>query len=111
MNELMRIRDEIISHSHPEKIILYGEKKMVSSGKTGEAKFCLVVDTADKEAFEKKLYLEIDSEVSFDLIVYTPDEWERLREDPQSYASRILEKGTILYDTAGERSSEAGKED
>ncbi|SMC47926.1 hypothetical protein [Papillibacter cinnamivorans] len=111
MNELVRIRDEIIAISHPEKIILYGEKKVVSSGKTGEAKFCLVLDTADKQAVEKKLYLKIDSEVSFDIIVYTPDEWECLLEDPQSYASRILERGTILYDASEARPSEAGKED
>lgn len=111
MDELIRIREEITAICRPEKIILFGEKKVVSTGKTGEAKFCIVADATDKEALEKKLYLEIESDISFDIIVYTPAEWENLLEDPQSYASRIREKGTVLWDAADKRFSAQRKED
>ena len=111
MDELIRIRDRIIALCSPEKIILFGEKKVLSTGETGEVKICLVADTVNKEVLEKRLYLGIDSEVSFDILVYTPEEWKNLLEDPQSYASRILEKGTVIWNAAEARPSQPGEED
>ena len=48
--------------------------------------------------------MEIDSDLPYDVLVYTREEWDRLAEDSASYAARIRRTGRVLYasDTAHE---------
>lgn len=98
MEELERIENEILRLCRPQKMILFGQKKFVSTDRVRDVDICLVMDTRDKLAAEKKIYLGIDSDISFDLVIYTPAEWEEMLREPQSFASRILEKGTCIWD-------------
>lgn len=97
MDEIERIRDEIVARCKPEKIILFGTKHSVSSGSLREITLCVVVDSPDKAALERQLYMDINSDISFNVLVYTTDEWNRHLSDEQSYAHRIMEKGTVIY--------------
>ena len=42
---------------------------------------------------ENKLYLNIDSELPFDILVYNQAEWDNLLKDEMSFASRINSLG------------------
>ncbi|HHY51830.1 MAG TPA: nucleotidyltransferase domain-containing protein, partial [Clostridiales bacterium] len=33
----------------------------------------------------------------FDVLLYTPREWEQLTADASTFASRIIQEGTIVY--------------
>ena len=50
------------------------------------------------------LYTSIDSDLPYDVLVYTREEWDRLAEDSASFAARIRRTGRVLYasDTAHE---------
>ncbi len=98
MQEYEKILEELRAIVNPEKMILYGTKKDVATGTVNDIDVCLVVNTGDKTSLERDLYLSIDSDVSFDLIIYTPEEWDILIADSQSFAHRILEKGTVVYE-------------
>ncbi|MCL2084486.1 MAG: hypothetical protein FWH06_04415, partial [Oscillospiraceae bacterium] len=59
---------------------------------------CVVADADDKESVEHMIYLDAECDISYNLLLYTPDEWAELTLDPQSYASRIVQKGTVVYE-------------
>lgn len=98
MKEHDVIIEKLCSLAKPEKLILYGSKIDVATGRVKDIDVCLVVETENKTELERELYLAIDSDVSFDIIIYTPFEWEVLIADTQSFAHRILEKGTVIYE-------------
>lgn len=93
MDELKAVLDEIRSISNAENLIVYGLKREGASERVRGVSVCVIADTDDKTALESRLYLEIESDIAFGVLIYTPSEWERLLSDPQSYASRIAEKG------------------
>ena len=98
MEEVQRICDEIVRLCRPEKVILFDRKNRVSTGEIKSISLCVIIAGQDKDEVEKKIYLEVDSPLSFTLIVYTLEQWDKLLEDDQSYARRIMQKGTLLYE-------------
>ncbi len=79
-----------------KKIILYGSK-FTPDGKTlREVNLCLAVNDEPLK-IESRLYLELESEIAFNLLVYSEEEFERLEKDPTSYAHSIVTKGTVLH--------------
>lgn len=98
MKKHQEVIEKLCSIAKPEKLILYGSKMDVATGNVKDIDVCLVVETENKAELERELYLSIDSDVSFDIIIYTPFEWEVLITDKQSFAHRILEKGTVIYE-------------
>lgn len=81
----------------PEKVILFGAKHGMSSGRLKSANLCIVVSTCDKDALLRRLYLELPLDFQVNISLYTQDEWEALSADPASHASWIAQKGTVLY--------------
>lgn len=90
---------KIISEFSPKKLYLFSIKK----SPTGEAKgfkLGLVIQTEDKADIEKQIYLNIESDIPYDLIVYTTEEWEKNISHSESFANRISQEGTCVYDDA-----------
>lgn len=93
MEEVKRVLSEIKRISSAEDMIVYALKREGTSDRVRGVNVCVIADTTDKTALEREIYLEIESDLAFYVMIYTPDEWENLLLDPQSYASRIAEKG------------------
>lgn len=88
--------DRIIRDFSPHNLFLFSLKRS-PSGEAKSFKVCVVLDTKDKAAAEKRIYLDIDSEIPFDVLVYTPDEWSALLREEHSFVRRITEEGACLY--------------
>jgi hypothetical protein len=58
------------------------------------------METEEKAEAEKRIYLDIDSDIPFDVLVYTPREWESLMLQKHSFAKRITQEGTYVYGSA-----------
>jgi hypothetical protein len=95
-NDIKKVCDEIISKFSPEKIILFSSK-IKNSGETGSFKICIIKETANKNEMEKQIYLQIVSEIPFDILIYTPQEWDKHTADVHSFAYSISKKGTVIY--------------
>lgn len=54
----------------------------------------------DCKKTEKRIYLEVESDISFNIIVYTHEEWLRLKNDDTSYVASIIKKGVLIYEKA-----------
>ncbi len=98
MEEYQRIIEEVRSIVNPDMLVLYGTKRDIATGNVKDIDLSIVAEVSDKTTLEHDLYLAIASDVSFDIIVYTPAEWDTLTSDPQSFAHRILQKGTVVYE-------------
>ncbi len=102
MNEKERknMLDGLLQLCSPQKIILHGTKRGLTSGRLKTASLCIVVsDNCDKQDLLRRLYLKLPLDVQFNINLYTREEWEDLIKDPDSYAAWIQEKGTVLYES------------
>lgn len=95
-DNIKTVRDEIADKFHPQKMLLFSQKHDLSGNVKG-FKICIVIDTADKLETEKQIYLDVDSEVPYDVLLYTPEEWQELLGQSGSFAMRIMKKGQCIY--------------
>lgn len=63
-------------------------------------KLCLIVEDniESMPELECSLYMQIDSDIPFDLIFYSIPEWEQLKEKEGTFASKINSTGAVLYE-------------
>lgn len=87
---------QIIPMFDPKKIYLYN-RKVSPNGAVVSFKLCIVAAVEDKLDAERRIYRNIDSEVPFDVLIYTPEEWDSLCRDIHAFAKRIEQTGMVLY--------------
>lgn len=87
----------IICHFHPDKIILFSQKKDLS-GNVTSFKLCIVSPTDNKGEIERSVYLQADCEIPFDLLIYTREEWEQLADEVGSFAWKLDRTGLVIYE-------------
>ena len=96
-DEMREVVADIVRLIHPEKIILFSQKHSLQ-GEMVSFKLCVVADCADKAQTERQLYLELDSPVPFDVVLYTPEEFAQLKALRGTFASKVRAKGKVLYE-------------
>lgn len=97
MEEIKKVTEKVVKLLGPELVILYGTKINVSEKLKG-FDLCVVAQTENKTEAEKKVYLEVEAEMPFNVLIYTPDEWNKQLEEELSFAEHINRKGTVVYD-------------
>lgn len=93
--------DDIAKLCAPEEIYLFSVKVNLREEVTS-FKLCLIADTGNKAQLEQKIYLSLDCELPYDVVIYTADEWKAFLNNPLSFAHSILEKGWKVYDKASQ---------
>ena len=91
------VSQRIVEMFAPSRIYLYNQR-MGTCGQTSGFKLCVILATQDKAKVERDIYLHIDCEVPFDVIVYTPEEWEALQNRDCSFARKIKQTGIVVYE-------------
>ena len=101
MNDLIAqaVRD-ILTVCHPQKILLYNEKRTLSTGKLKALSLCIIVPNGTNcRQLRTNLYLAISVDISVSLNVYPADEWQTLLFEHSSYAAWIARKGQVVYES------------
>jgi len=88
--------DAVAALLAPQTIYLYNQK-LNNRGEFTSFKLCVVGGFADKIKAERTLYWEVDSEIPFDVVLYTPQEWKELSASPAAFACHIKETGMRVY--------------
>lgn len=99
MSESIRqaVRD-ILGVCQPQEIILFAEKRTMSTGKLKAFSLCVVVpEGTDCRQLRTRLHLALSADVPVNLNVYTTEEWDDLTADDTSYAAWIARKGQVVY--------------
>lgn len=96
---IVRLCEQIAELVAPVRIIIFNVKHAVS-GELTSFKLCVIVKETECFKIEQKIYLNLDCDVSFDVLVYNREHWNLLMEDEYSFASRgIMNGGVVLYES------------
>lgn len=80
------------------KVILFGS---LASGKVGRASDIdlIIVKETEKRFLDRleEFYIELQPEVGMDILVYTPREFEEMKES-SAFVRRAVREGKVLYE-------------
>lgn len=79
---------------HPQEILVF-HRKDSGSGSLSSFKVCMVVETSDVLQLERDVYLNVECEVPFDILIYTPSEWATRCQEKDSFAAHIKRNGVV----------------
>ena len=81
----------------PEKVFLFGSFATTSFNPgTSDIDLCVVAKSEDKREILTKMYTEIKLDLPYDILLYTPEEWDHSVQDPFSFAYHISMTGMML---------------
>lgn len=92
---ITQVANQIIPIASPRSIIVYN-KKYDMDGSLDSFKLCLVGDFPDRRRLLSQIF-DIDCEVPFDILLYSPEQFDQLKEDAGAFANRVYRKGKIIY--------------
>ena len=88
--------DQIVKLFSPSRVIEYNTKYDMD-GKLRSFKLCIVGKIQDKKKMLTQIFDEVDSEIPYDIILYTDEEFKELSEQLSAFANRISQKGRVRY--------------
>ncbi len=95
--ELVRIVS-ILKKAGVKKIILFGSLATGDIGRASDIDLIIVKDTTEKFIDRlDEVYSLVEPKLSADMLVYTPEEFERLKKE-RSFVKRAVEEGIVLYE-------------
>lgn len=95
-NEIEKIKSQIIKKYTPEDIILFGScaKGLVKRG--SDIDICVILETQNKRQTLREMFVDIEYDVDLDIVIYTPSEWSRYKDDKATFANIIKRTGVSL---------------
>lgn len=97
MEELERIKNQIVKLYSPSKIILFGSLAKRCIKTSSDIDICVIIDTDDKRALIRDMYLKVEEKIPVDIVIYTNEEWELYHENTSSFLYNICKRGEIIY--------------
>lgn len=94
--EINRIKNQIVEKFGPVDIILFGSCAKGRITKKSDIDICVVTNTDDKRKTVIDILTDIDYTIDLDIVVYTPDEWQRYKNDQATFAGIINRTGVSL---------------
>jgi predicted nucleotidyltransferase len=97
--ELDRYLRLLGEHVQPEKVILFGSLAQGEIRAWSDIDLIIVTPTTSRFLDRSKEMLQLlQPRVGLDVLVYTPQEFERLCRERPFFQQEILEKGQVLYE-------------
>ena len=92
----------LIDHHRPEKVFLFGS---LASGRVREMSDLdlVVVKRTDERFLDRiaRVLNLLEPKVGVDVLVYTPEEFERMRSERPFFRDEVLRQGKLLYENGG----------
>jgi predicted nucleotidyltransferase len=92
----------IIKNINPEKIYLFGSYAAGSSDEQSDIDLLIIAPSHDRPLERRlklrKMLAEYDRKYGLDLLIYTPDEFEMLANEPSSFICSAVKQGIKIYD-------------
>jgi len=97
--ELDRWLPLLIAHENPDKIILFGSYGAGLVDEWSDLDLVMIKDTSAAFLDRTRQVLDLlQPQVGLDVLVYTPDEFERLTRERAFVRREIVAKGKVLYE-------------
>ena len=88
--------EKIVELFSPTRVIEYGTKYDMD-GALSSFKLCIVGEIPDKRRMLTRIFDEVDSEIPFDILLYTNEQFEELKNSQDAFASRVNQRGRVRY--------------
>lgn len=98
-NEIIRKTvEDIKTLCSPLGIILVSNK-VNTEGELVSFKLVIIVsdETESRPELECRLYMQIDCDIPYDIVIYKKSEWEKFKNDMGSFAWKIHNTGAYIY--------------
>jgi uncharacterized protein len=95
--EIDYIKKQLIEKFSPKEIILFGSVAKGIFREDSDIDLCIIADTTNKRQSLTNMYVNIESNIPFDLVLYTIDEWNNCINDKSSFAYSIINTGVKIY--------------
>lgn len=95
-NEIEKIKNQIMMKYKPEDIILFGSCAKGLVRRASDIDICVVLETEDKKQTLREMLVDIEYDVDLDIVIYTPSEWLKYKDDKTSFANIIKRTGVSL---------------
>jgi len=104
-SELDRFVWVVVEHMDPERIILFGSFANGQIDEWSDLDLVVVTET-DLPFYErlKQVILLVQLQVGMDVVVYTPEEWGKLKRERLFIREEIVKKGKIIYERKRDKS-------
>ncbi|MBI3599860.1 MAG: nucleotidyltransferase domain-containing protein [Nitrospinae bacterium] len=98
---ITQIVEKIKKYFQPEKIIVFGSFAWGNPTRDSDLDLFIIKDTKEKprkRALEvRRIISEENAFVGIDILVYTPEEFRKRMEMGDSFLSKIMKKGKVMY--------------
>ena len=97
--ELARYVDLLIEHEKPERIIVFGSMATGQTHSWSDIDLVIIKQTS-LPFFQRLREVRrlLQPRVGTDILVYTPEEFERLRQNRVFFREEISNKGVVVYE-------------
>ena len=100
LKRIKEIAHQIVEYSHPRKIILFGSYAHDTATLDSDVDLLVMMDTEEKPFHvAAKISAAIDHPFPLDIIVFTPSDWNASLKRKGIFATEVMTKGIVLYET------------
>jgi predicted nucleotidyltransferase len=99
---IQKIKERLVSNFHPQRIIIFGSQARGTADDRSDVDILVICNFEGKR---RHLMLEMDRalnglKLARDIVILTPDEFERDRYIPGTIARPAWLEGKVLYETS-----------
>ena len=104
LKHIKEIAYQIVEHSHPQKIILFGSHAYGTATADSDVDLLVMMDTEEKPLHAAaQIAAAIDHPFPLDIIVFTPSDWNASLQRKGVFATEVMAKGVVLYEARDAR--------
>ena len=92
-----QVIEQTVNRFPPCRVIEYNTKYDMD-GNVSAFKLCIVGNIPDKRRMLTRIFDEVDSDIPYDVLLYTDEQFHELTEDDGAFAARIQQKGRVRYE-------------
>ncbi len=84
---------------NPQRIVLFGSVAKGCARKESDIDLCVVLPCQDKKAMTINMQIALCEVIDrdIDIIILTPDEWDRNRNNPATFTGLMERTGVVLH--------------
>jgi len=91
--------DKLKSSYKPDLIVLFGSRTGSTFDEDSDIDLLIIKDTKKRPLWRRvEVRKKLSTEKPLDIIVYTPEEFENLKDSGSSFINDILNKGEVVYE-------------
>lgn len=102
---LDRIVEQIVRVLNPEKVILFGSYVRGEAGPDSDMDIAVIAETGEPQGRRTLALAQSWPHVLLptDILVFTPDEWDRWKAVPNTIMNEASREGRVVYERSGEQ--------